>query len=89
MNDSDIHPGGREFVQAREQIRFALRLKQVVKRAHLGFVVRAAFDFIGAVVGQLAIGRRAVTLAVELRLDAQPLARFGRVNSACVGAGRP
>ena len=51
MNDSDIHSGGSEFVQAREQIRLALRLKQIVKCAHLGFVVRAAFDFIGAVVG--------------------------------------
>src|SRR5262249_49411967 len=75
-NDARVHSGGRVFIEPRAQICLALRLKQVMKNSHLGFVVRAAFDLLGAIVCQLAISRFAIATAVEPRTDAEGFDSF-------------
>src|SRR5579863_9954352 len=75
INDADVQAGGGIFSQAGCKIRGSLRLIQIVKNSHFGFVVRAGGDLFGAGECKLAITGRAVTQPVELRLDAQLLAR--------------
>src|SRR5215217_5388395 len=69
-DDARVHSCGRELVEARAQVCLALRLEEVVIDAHLRLVVGPAFNFVGAGLGELAVGGRAVAHAVEDGSDA-------------------
>src|SRR6266566_2977207 len=69
-DDAGVHRRRNVLFQASEQIRLSLRLVQIVEGAHLG----AAPDFVRGVEGQLAVSRRAIPHAIEVRLHPQPLA---------------
>src|SRR5919112_3915869 len=69
-DDARVDSGGRELVEARAQVRLALRLEEVVVDAHLRLVVGPAPNLFGAGLGELAVGGRAVAHAVEDGADA-------------------
>src|SRR4051812_38146625 len=74
-DDARVNSRGGKLVEARAQIRLALRLEEVVIDAHLRLVVGPALDFVGARLGELTVGGRAVAHAVEVRADAHLFAR--------------
>src|SRR5205085_9165615 len=63
------------LVEARAQVGCALRLIELMERAHLGLVVCALPDFDGAIRAQLAIARIAVLQRVERRTHPRLLRR--------------
>src|SRR5262245_53476485 len=77
VNNAYVHPSRCELFQAHAQIRCALRLKEVVEDAHLGFVVCAALDFLRTCQRQLCKAWFTIAAARKLRPDAELLAGNG------------
>src|ERR1043166_3411286 len=85
VDDTGVHSGGGEFVEARTQVGRTLGLKKVVEGAHFRFVVGAPRDFCGAGEGQLGVGRLAVAFAGKLRSHAQAFADYFRLTLDRIG----
>src|SRR3954454_3384111 len=59
-NNSDLVTDRRVFRETRLEIKQSLRLKKIVKRAHLGFIGCSARYFGGAAGGQLTVAGRSI-----------------------------
>lgn len=71
-NDSGFGFRRYVFLKPLLQTCLALRLIEIVKNAHLGLVIRAVGDFVGACWSELAVARRAELRTGEPRTDVMP-----------------
>src|ERR1022692_1562416 len=82
-DDPYIHSCDHVFVQARPQVLGSLLLVKVVKHTQLRLVFRTAHNLLDTVVGELGVGWRAITGAVEAGLDAQSFGLLQRIPLVC------
>ena len=69
MDDSRLEPEAQVLLEPDMEVGLSLGREDVVEHAHLGLVVGARLNLLRAALAQLAVGRVAVALRRELRLD--------------------